>query len=152
MGLPIHDAARRAIAHAGHVLAEDIQHAEHDLSKLIRHGRYHQQQAPATPATEAPMTSALSTLEADFGKVRDEVENFAKNKLPEVASIATKLDGNPVVEALLRAAHVPTEALDMAVKVIDGLEELYKPTTDAPAPSEPTAAEPAPAAAAPVNA
>ena len=95
------------------------------------------------------MSNIAGTLEADFEKVKTkfdeakaEVEGFAATKLPAVLDTAKKLDGNPVVDALLAAVHVPAEALDMAVKVINGLEELYKPETGAAAPTETPAAAP----------
>lgn len=102
--------------------------------------------------------SILTTLETDFEDVRAKVETFAKDKLPAALADAKKLEGlagNPVVDALLGAVHVPAEALSMAVSIINGLEELYKPETAVAAPADVQAAadpamgsqpEPAPAA------
>ncbi|HEX4429859.1 MAG TPA: hypothetical protein VHZ96_11390 [Frankiaceae bacterium] len=158
MGLPIHDAARRAIAHAGHVLATDIEHAETDLSKLTHHGRYHQQQAPATTAaTEAPV-SLTSTLKNDAEEVRskakefaDKAEEFFSSKLPDALTDVEKLEGNPVAEALLSALHVPASALNGVVEVINTLAKAFPKDDQAAAASEPETADvPQPVAAGPV--
>jgi hypothetical protein len=158
VGLPIHDAARRAIAHAGHVLATDIEHAEDDLSKLIGHGRYHQQQAPATTAaTEAPV-SLISTLEDDakelLAKAKEQAtkaEDFVSNSIPTALADIKKLDGNPAFDALLAAAHVPASALDGVVTILNTLASVFPKDDPAPAASEPVSADvPQPVAAGPV--
>jgi hypothetical protein len=132
----------------------DIGHAEHDLQRgwdaftsHLHHPRYHQPTATATPATEAPM-SLVTTLEADFADVRAKVEEFATSKLPAAIEDAKKLEGNPVVDALLAAAHVPVNALSIVVDVLNGLAAIYPRPADA-APADPAMgqpAEPAPAA------
>lgn len=133
---------------------------EHDLERgwdafrhHLHHGHYHDPEAAATPATEAPQMSLVSTLETDFEDVRAKVEEFAKDKLPAGLADAKKLAGNPVVDALLAAVHVPAEALSMVVGVIGKLEELYAPENDSQAPAAPSdpamgsQPEPAPASA-----
>lgn len=152
MALPIHDAARRAIEHAGHVLASDIEHAEDDISKLIHHSRYHQQQATATP--EAPV-SLSQTLKADAEDVRakakefaDKAEEFFTSKLPDALTDVEKLEGNPVAEALLSALHVPASALQGVVEVINTLADAFPKDTPSegvsvvPSVPEPVAAGP----------
>lgn len=152
MALPIHDAARRAIEHAGHVLADDIEHAEGDLAKLIHHGRYHQHQTPATP--EAPV-SLTETLKNDAEAARNDLkaaaeraEEFFASKLPDALGDVEKLEGNPVAEALLSALHVPASALQGVVEVINTLSKAFpKPgeaetASDAPSVPEPVAAGP----------
>jgi hypothetical protein len=156
MGLPIHDAARRAIEHAGHVLAEDIQHAETDLSNLIHHRPYHHHDAPVTtPAPEAPPMSLTATLKQDAETARNDLkaaaeraEEFFSSKLPDALGDVEKLEGNPVAEALLTALHVPASAFQGVVEVIETLAKVFpKPddtaaVSDAPSAPEPVAAGP----------
>lgn len=146
MGLPIHDAARRALAHAGHVLAEDIAHAEHDLSKLTHHSRYHQQQATANAVPEAPPMSLISTLEADFEEVRAKVEEFAASKLPTALDDVKKLEGNPIIPVLLEAAHVPASALQWVVEGIQAISKAFPKPGEAEAVSDAPSAPQVPAA------
>ena len=141
-----------------------------EFSDLIRRRRYHEPQSPAstaittfpavtvttTPAPEEDIMALIATLETDAEALRAKVEEFVKSKLPAATDDLKRLEaiaGNPVVLSLLNAVHVPTEALAMAVKVIDGLEDLYKPETAVAAPAAPAVpevpaapAEPAPAA------
>ena len=126
------------------------------LSHLIRHRRDHQQDTASTETTTFPAITPtpqehhmalIATLETDAEELRAQVEEFVKAKLPAATADLKKLEGligNPVVLSLLNAVHVPSEALAMAVKVIDGLEDLYRPETAVAAPAAP--AEPAPAA------
>lgn len=110
---------------------------------------------PAPPAPEEDIMALIATLEADAAELRSKFEEFVTTKLPAATGDLKKLEGladNPVVLSLLSAVHVPTEALTMAVKVIDSLEELYKPETAVAAPAAPAVpevpaapAEPAPA-------
>lgn len=86
--------------------------------------------------------------------------DFETNILPAAASKLSALEGNPVVDSLLAAVHVPPEALTPVVHLIDDLEGLYNPddTTTPAAPAQPAPdtqatgtaqpAEPAPPAAA----
>jgi hypothetical protein len=153
MGLPIHDAARRAIEHAGHVLAADIEHAEDNLAKLTHHARYHQHQTTATP--EAPV-SLSQTLKNDAEEVRakaaefaEKAEEFFSSKLPDALTDVEKLEGNPVAEALLSALHVPSSALQWVVEGINTLAKAFPKGDEAEAVSE-APSVPEPVAAGPV--
>jgi flagellar hook-basal body complex protein FliE len=147
---PIEREAWDAIRRGAHAL-------EDDLSKLTGHGRYHQQQAPASPAaTEAPV-SLTQTLKNDAEEVRadakaaaDKVEAFLSSKLPDALGDVEKLEGNPVAEALLSALHVPADALQGVVEVINTLAKAFPKTAADTATSEPTADVPQPVAAGPV--
>lgn len=90
--------------------------------------------------------SLLATLEHDYEEVKTAVERFATQKLSPALSDATGLLNHPVVRSLLAAVHVPAGALDMAVKVIDGLEDLYRPDAAAEAPAVTPVAADVPAA------
>lgn len=78
--------------------------------------------------------SVSATIKADYEDVLAKLKEFGETKIPAALGDVQKLEGNPVVDALLSAVHVPAEALSMAVTVINQLEELYKPETDSPAP------------------
>jgi hypothetical protein len=148
---PIEREAWDAIRRGAHAL-------EDDLSKLTGHGRYHQQQAPATTAaTEAPV-SLTSTLKNDAEDVRSDLkaaaeraEEFFSSKLPAAVSDVEKLEGNPVAEALLSALHVPASALSGVVEVINTLAAAFPKDDQSAAVSEPETADvPQPVAAGPV--
>lgn len=139
--------------------AAAIDHAENDAQRgwdafASRHGRhrYHDPDTPATPATEATTMSLIATLEADYADVLAKVEEFAKDKLPAAVADAKKLEGSPVVAALLKAVDgsVPMELLHrMVLPVIDGLVSAYAADTAAPAaPADPAMGQPEPAVAA----
>ena len=124
-----------------------IDHIENDAerrwdaftSHLPRH-RYHDPDAPATPATEAPDMSLITALETDYQDVLAKVEEFAKDKLPAAIADAKKLEGSPVVAALLTAVDgsVPMELLhSMVLPVIDGLVNAYSADTATTAPTAP---------------
>ena len=88
--------------------------------------------------------SLISTLEEDFAEVRDKVEEFAASKLPAALGDVKKLEGNPVVDALLSATHVPASALNGVVSVIQALADAFpkdggsdSPTSTSEAPSVP---------------
>jgi len=97
--------------------------------------------------TEVPV-SLISTLETDFADVRTRVEEFATSKLPAAVADAKALEGNPVVDALLAAAHVPVHALQMVVDLLNGLAAIYPRPADAQAAADPAAGQPEPAPAA----
>ena len=103
------------------------------FTEHLHHAHYHDPDASATPATEDQM-SLESTIEADFAEVAAKVREFGETKLPAALADTKKLAGNPVVDALLSAVHMPAEALTMAVTVINQLEELYKPESVSQAP------------------
>ena len=98
---------------------------------------------PPTPAaTETDM--ALADIENEIRTLAEHAKRIEAEVLPATFGGLKKLEGladNPVVASLLAAVHVPSEALGMAVKVIDGLEELYKPETAVAAPAAPAVPE-----------
>lgn len=113
------------------------------FTEHLHQRHYDHSSDPAAPTPEAHSMSIIDTIEADYEEVRATLETartkaeaFATDKLTPVLEDAKKLASNPVAAALLRAVHVPPEALTMAVSVIDGLEELYKPETASQAPAE----------------
>lgn len=69
---------------------------------------------------------------------------FETTILPAAAGKLTALEGNPVVDALLTAVHVPVEDLDIVVQLINKLETMWNPDVAA-APADPQPAAPAPA-------
>lgn len=143
-GLPIFDSARKAVQRAEHDLEHDIERGWGKITGHIHHAR--PENTPTTKGTTMADTLE-TTIEADFEKVKTKlaegvqmVEDFASSKLPAATATINKLAGNPVVDALLSAVHVPVGALTAAVHVIEDLEELYKPDTDTQTPAEPAAA------------
>lgn len=64
-----------------------------------------------------------------------------------VAGKVEALQGNPVVDALLAAAHVPVNALSIVVDVLNGLAAIY-PKPDPAAAADPAMGQPEPAPAA----
>lgn len=112
---------------------------EHDWDAFRSHLHHHgvtMQPAIARTPPEAAM-SLISTLETDFEDVRAKVVEFAETKLPAATADLKKLEtllGNPAVDALFAAAHVPIEAIaGLVVPVIDGLAALYQKPAAAPA-------------------
>jgi hypothetical protein len=130
VGLPIHDAARRAIAHAGHVLATDIEHAETDLSKLTHHGRYHQQQAPATTAaTEAPV-SLITEIKTELASLAAKAEHVDDEAMAKVESLKATPEGAEVFELVSSLAEnvaksvLPAGALSTVAGMLKGVVSL----------------------------
>lgn len=85
--------------------------------------------------------SLISTLEDDFAEVRTKVEEFAESKLPTALSDVKKLEGNPVIDALLSATHVPQSALNGVVSVIQALADAFPKDAPSEAVSEPQEAD-----------
>ena len=80
-------------------------------------------------------------------EVKQDIKNLAAKAegLDEAAAAKVEqLEGNPVVDSLLAAAHVPSNALSIVVDVLNGLASIY-PKPDAPA--DPAMGQPAEAAA-----
>ena len=101
--------------------------------------------------------SLVSTLEDDYREVVAKVTVFATYKLPAAVADAKKLEGSPVVAALLKAVDgsVPLQLLhSMVLPIIDGLVDAYAPEGDspAPAPADPAPVDPAMGVAAPAPA
>jgi hypothetical protein len=96
------------------------------------HRRYHDHSSTATTPEGHPM-SLITTLENDAADLRAHVEEFITSKLPAATADLKKLEGNPVVDALLNAVHVPAPALDVVVGMINSLAGLFpKPVEAAP--------------------
>lgn len=97
---------------------------------------YHQPVTTATPATEAPM-SALQTIEHDAEQALAHVKDFVRNALPAAVADAKKIEpvlSSPLVDALLRVAHVPVGAIErLLIPSIDFLAEAF-PKADAAQP------------------
>lgn len=99
------------------------------------------------PPFQAPAPQPVNlgtTLQEEPVSVVTDLQNFAhelaakaaeleQTVLPAAAGHLAALEGNPVVDSLLNAVHVPPEALAIVVATIQGLEELYKPTDAVPA-------------------
>lgn len=85
--------------------------------------------------------SLVSTLEADYEKVKAEVEAFGKDKLGPAAEEAKKIEpilSNKLVDAFLTAAHVPVSAIEgLLIPAINWLSDAYAPETAAPTPADP---------------
>lgn len=84
--------------------------------------------------------SLVSTLEADYDEVVAKVKEFATDKLPAAVADAKKLEGSPVVAALIKAigGSVPMELLhSMVLPIIDGLVDAYATESDTQAPAAP---------------
>lgn len=87
---------------------------------------------------------AIADIENEIHKLVEHAKQIETEVLPATFDGLKQFEGlagNPVVVSVLKAEHVPTEALDVAVKVIDGLEELYKPETAVAPPAAPVAPE-----------
>lgn len=100
--------------------------------------------------------SLTDTLKADAEEVRAKaeeaaakVEEFLSSKLPDALTDVEKLEGNPVAEALLSALHVPSDALQGVVEVINTLAKAFPKTGDSETASE-APSVPEPIAAGPV--
>ena len=59
------------------------------------------------------------------------------------AAKVEQLEGNPVVDSLLAAAHVPANALSIVVDVLNGLASIYPKPDAAPGLRADAAAQPA---------
>ena len=157
--------------------AEDWFHRHHDHQEPPH---YHQQQdsastepahfPPSPTSTVIPLNITLTTTPAAtetsmaIADIENEIRTLAEHAkrieaevLPAALDGLKKLEGlvgNPAVDAVLAATHVPVEALAKVVAVaINGLEDIYTPETAVAAPAAPAVpevpgapAEPAPAA------
>lgn len=121
----------------GRATAQHVRDAlERDVEDLFHPRRYHQTSTPATPATEATHMSLIATLENDAADLRAHVEEFITSKLPAATADLKKLEGNPVIDALLAAVHVPAPALDVVVGMINSLAGLFPKPVETAAPVE----------------
>jgi hypothetical protein len=115
-------------------------------------------QTPAQqPATTATATAAAAPSQEDTMSVVTDVRNdlalaahdlaakaaeFEQSILPAAAAKLTALEGNPVIDALLTAVHVPVDNLDIVVAMINKLESIWAPPQTAEQPQQ----QPVPAA------
>lgn len=90
------------------------------------------------------VTEVHDALLAAAHDITSKAVDFEQTVLPAAASKLTALEGNPVIDSLLNAVHVPPEALGIVVKTIDGLEALYNVPDDTTAPATPVATSVAP--------
>lgn len=109
------------------------------FTERVHPAHYHDPGVAATPATEAPM-SWITEAKTVAHDLVDKLEGVDETAVGKVEA----LEGNPVVDALLAAAHVPANALTIVVDVLNGLASIY-PKPDAPA--DPAMGQPEPAAA-----
>lgn len=104
------------------------------------HGHYHGRSVAATPATEAPV-SLIAEVKSELKSLAAKAEGIDEAAAGKIEA----LEGNPVVDALLAAAHVPANALGIVVNVLDGLAEIY-PKPDPAAAADPAMGQAVPAA------
>lgn len=116
-----------------------------EFGHLFHHG---QSQAPAqTPVTitatapEGEPVSAVADLQNFAHELAAKAAELEQTVLPAAAGTLSALEGNPVVNSLLNAVHVPPEDFDIVVAMIDKLETIWRPADTAAA--EPVAAVPA---------
>jgi hypothetical protein len=117
---------------------------EAEWDAFARHlpgSHYHDRQYPATPAPEAPV-SLITEVKAELKSLAAKAEGIDEAAVGKVEA----LEGNPVVDALLAAVHVPVNALSIVVDVLNGLAAIYPKPADAPADPAMGQPEPAPAA------
>lgn len=109
---------------------------------------------PAAPPREEPVS--LATIEAD---VRERVEDLVakgrdilENRLPELQDLATKAEGNDLVDAALKAVHVSPKILTGLAATLNELEAELAKSDPAPAEAAPAEADAAVPDAQPVAA
>lgn len=76
--------------------------------------------------------SVITEVQTEIGLLKQKAEALEAKLAPEIPKLAA-LEGNPVVDALLMAVHVPPSGLALVNQLLTGLEEIYKPV-DEPAP------------------
>lgn len=106
------------------------------FSEHLPHAPYHHPDVSATPAVEASV-SLIATVKQDIKELAAKAEGLDE----AAAAKVEQLEGNPVVDSLLAAAHVPSNALSIVVDVLNGLAAIY-PKPDA-APADPAMGQPA---------
>lgn len=126
----------------GEKIFEELERGWDAFTSHLPHSHYHDPSAPAIPPAEALM-NLIADLKQDAKNLAAKFEGIDE----AAASKVEALEGNPVVDALLAAAHVPVNALQMAVDLLNGLAAIY-PKPDAAAPADAAMGQPEPAAAA----
>lgn len=91
------------------------------------------------------LNAVVEWLKAKEQRAAADAKEFAETHLPVLAELATKAEGNPLVDAALSVVHVSPEILSGMAAVLTKLDAdlaaLQPPAPD-PAPAE---GEPAPA-------
>lgn len=89
--------------------------------------------------------SALQTIEHDAEQALAHVKDFVRNALPAAVADAKKIEpvlSSPLVDALLRVAHVPVGAIErLLIPSIDFLAEAFPKADAAPVPADVTAGQ-----------
>lgn len=91
--------------------------------------------------------SVMSEVENELKALRERAQALEAKIAPEVPKLVS-LEGNPVVDSLLAAVHVPPSGLALVIGLIEGLEHIYGPEEPA---STPPAEAPVPVGPATVN-
>jgi hypothetical protein len=113
----------------------------HDATSRL--SRHHDQ--PGVTMTAAAPAVTTETQMSLITEVKTELKDLALKAEGIDEAAAEKiaaLEGNPVVDALLAAAHVPDTALAMAVDLLNGLAGIYPMPEDAQAAAAPAEAAP----------
>jgi hypothetical protein len=109
-------------------LEQKLEHGWDAFTSHLHPAHYHQPVTTATPATEAPM-SMIQTVEHEGEAVLAHVEDFMRRTLPTAVADAKKIEpvlSSPLVDALLRVAHVPVGAIErLLIPSIDFLAEAF---------------------------
>jgi hypothetical protein len=84
--------------------------------------------------------SLVSEVQTELGLLKQKAQELEAKLAPAIPRIEA-LEGNPVVDALLSALHVPPSGLALVTQLLAGLEEIYKPE-DAATPAPVTAPQP----------
>ncbi len=129
-------------------LKHELGEAGHDITRLFRHGRYHQ----PTPGTTVPeeTTMDLARLEQDIrGDVEaakakaEEVWNHSKSvleqHLPQLAAVAQQAASNPLVDAALSAVHLSPGFLTSIAELVTKAEAELAAIAPQNAPEPPAA-------------
>ena len=112
----------------GQALDRDWHHLEHAITSHHPHPRYHDHQQPQEGHPMSLTVTEVKNVLTDLGHQLEALDAPAVDKLAALA-------GNPVVDALLEAAHVPAGDLAPVVAMLQTLGQLVpKP---APADGEP---------------
>jgi hypothetical protein len=134
----------------------DILHATEQrwdaFTRHIGHRRYHQTSTPATPATEASVSTILSEIHSAVTEGVSNIKGWAgdlENELPKLAALASKYENSPIVKELEALGEVvlPPEVEQSIVGLIQMGSKLVSGAAGAvSAPAAPVAADGAPAA------
>ena len=118
---PIFAELEHKLEHGRDAVEHDIREGWDAFRELIPHRRYHDPDAAAIPATEEPAMNLITELKNDAQKLAAKFDGIDEAAAAKMAA----LEGNPVLDALVSAAHVPPNALSIVVDVLKGLGEIY---------------------------